>query len=83
MLHEKSEDILKSLYKSASFVVQAICYQKTGTYISRQKTLIEVASPDERAIIQTFVYLKAGGTVSFQEQSEALFAWAKKWIEVT
>ena len=30
MLHEKSEEILKGLYKSASFVVQAICYQETG-----------------------------------------------------
>ena len=30
MLHEKSEEILKGLYKAASFVVQAICFQETG-----------------------------------------------------
>ena len=30
MLHEKSEDILRGLYKSASFVVQAISFKQTG-----------------------------------------------------
>ncbi len=30
MLHEKSEDILRGLYKSASFVVQAIAFKQTG-----------------------------------------------------
>ena len=39
MLHEKSEDILKGLYKSASFVVQAIVFLQTGTYIKHQKEL--------------------------------------------
>ena len=34
MLHEKSEDILRGLYKSASFVVQAIAFKQTGNYIS-------------------------------------------------
>ncbi len=33
MLYEKSEEILKGLYKSASFVVQAICFKQTGKYI--------------------------------------------------
>ena len=32
MLHEKSEDILRGLYKSASFVVQAIVFKQTGKY---------------------------------------------------
>ena len=30
MLHEKNEDILRGLYKSASFVVQAIVFKQTG-----------------------------------------------------
>ena len=33
MLHEKSEDILRGLYKSASFVVQAIVFKQTGNYV--------------------------------------------------
>ena len=80
MLHEKSEEILKGLYKSASFVVQAICYQETGCYIKSQKDLLEKVSSGERRIVENFLSLKNGGTVDFQEMSNTLFAWSKKWI---
>ena len=80
MLYEKSEDILRGLYKSASFVVQAIAFKKTRKYISRQKDLIQVVSSDEREIAETFLNLKNGGTVNFKLMSEALFDWSKKWI---
>lgn len=80
MLYEKSEEILKGLYKSASFVVQAICFKQTGKYISRQKDLLSIVSSDERAIIETFLSLRNGGMIDFYEMSEALFVWAKKQI---
>ena len=80
MLHEKSEDILRGLYKSASFVVQAIAFKQTGKYIKHQKDLLGVVSADERKIIETFLKLKNGETVKFYTMSEALFAWAKKQI---
>ncbi len=80
MLYEKSEDILKGLYKSASFVVQAIAFKQTGNYISHQKDLLQVVSSDERVIIETFLDFKNGGTVDFGLMSETLFAWSKKWI---
>ena len=80
MLHEKSEDILRGLYKSASFVVQAIAFKETGNYISHQKDLLQVVSSDERVVIETFLKLKNGGTVELNLMSETLFAWSKKWI---
>ena len=80
LLHEKSEDILRGLYKSASFVVQAIAFKQTGNYISHQTELLEVVSSDEQAIVKTFMNLKNGGTVDFNLMSETLFAWSKKWI---
>ena len=80
MLHEKSEDILRGLYKSASFVVQAVVFKQTGNYISHQKDLLQVASSDERAIVEAFMNLKNGGAVEFDLMSETLFAWSKKWI---
>ena len=80
MLYEKSEDILRGLYKSASFVVQAIVFKQTGNYIIHQKDLLQVVSFDERAIVETFLHLKNGGTVEFNLMSETLFAWSKKWI---
>ena len=83
MLHEKSEDVLKGLYKSASFVVQAIAFMQTGKYIKHQKDLLGVVSTDEQKIVDTFLKLKSGGAVEFGTMSEELFAWVKKWIENT
>ena len=83
MLHEKSEEILKGLYKSASFVVQAICFQQTGTYVSHQDDLLHLVSVDERVIVEDFLKLKHGGTMDFQLMSETLFNWSGKWIEKT
>ena len=80
MLHEKSEDILRGLYKSASFVAQAIAFKETGNYISHQKELLQVVSSNEQVIVETFMNLKNGGTVDFHLMSETLFAWSKKWI---
>ena len=80
MLHEKSEDILRELYKSASFVVQAIVFRQTGRYVKHQKELLSVASPDEQAIVSTFLNLKNGGAVEFLSMSEALLSFARKWI---
>ena len=80
MLYEKSEDILRGLYKSASFVVQAIAFKQTGKYIKRQSELRDVVSTNERIIVDTFLSLKNGGTVDFNLMSESLFAWSRKWI---
>ena len=80
MLHEKSEDILKGLYKSASFVVQAIAFKQTRKYIKYLSELLNVVTTDERMIVETFLNLKNGGTIYFNLMSEALFAWSKKCI---
>ena len=80
MLHEKSEDILRGLYKSASFVVQAVVFSRTGKYIKHQKDLLWAASTDERVIIETFIGLKNGAEADFDSMSEILFNWSKKLI---
>ncbi len=80
MLFDKSDDILRGLYKSASFVVQAIAFKQTGKYIKHQKELLGVVSADERKIVETFLKLKNGDTARFDLMSEFLFAWAKKQI---
>ena len=80
MLHEKSEDILKGLYKSASFVVQAIAFKQTSKYIKYLNELLNVATTDDRLIVETFLNLKKGGTIDFNIMSEVLFAWSKKYI---
>jgi hypothetical protein len=81
MLHEKSEEILKGLYKSASFVVQAIIYKQTGNYIQHQSRLLQVAAIDERRITETFLKYKNGENVDFNEASIMLFEWSQKRIK--
>lgn len=83
MLYEESEEILRGLYKSASFVVQAICFQQTGNYVTHQKELLRTVSAEERAVVENFLSLKHGGKVDFDQMSEILFFWSRKWIENT
>ena len=83
MLHEMSEDILKGLYKSAAFVIQAITFKQTGKYIRSQSDLLQIALPEEQRIINTSTYLKNGGTVDFETMSQELFVWTKAWIRKT
>ena len=80
MLHEKSEDILKGLYKSASFVVQAIAFKQTGKYMRSKNDLLQIALPEEKRIINTFISLKNGGAIDFETMSQELFVWSKAWI---
>ena len=80
LLHEKSEDILKGLYKSAAFVIQAITFKQTGKYIRSQSDLLQIALPEEQRIINTSTYLKNGGTVDFEKMSQELFVWSKACI---
>ena len=80
MLHEKSEDILRGLYKSAAFTLQAIVFMQTGNYVRNQEELLCIARDDDRAVAETSLRLKKGGEVDFDSMSEILFAWAKKRI---
>lgn len=80
MLYDKSEDILKGLYKAASFVVQAIYFKQTGHYIRQQSELLEIVLSEERIIVDAFLTIKNGGVIDFKEMSNILFTWAQKWL---
>ena len=80
MLHTKNEDILKGLYKAASFVVQAIVFKQTGSYIKHQNQLLQTSNQEEKVVIENFLKYKNCETVDFNSASEILFEWSKKWI---
>ena len=80
MLHEKSDDMVRGLYKSASFVAQALAYRNSGTYFMKMADVARALPPEDRQIVQTFFYLKGGGAVDFAPQSEQLLSWAQKLI---
>ena len=81
MLYDKSEDMLRGLYKGASFTLQAIAFKQTGKYIRKQIDLLPVLSIEDKAICETFLDLKNGSKIKFDAMSEALFNWAKKHIK--
>lgn len=83
MVHAQSEEVLLGLYKAASFVLQAIAFRQTGEYLRYRADLLPVLSPEDRAILTTFVHLKQGGAADFSAMSQALFVWAKEWIGKT
>lgn len=80
MLYEKSEEILRGLYKSASFVLQAVHFKQTRTHIRKMSDLIKAIDSNDRVIIDTFLALKNGANVNFTKMSETLFLWCKKLI---
>lgn len=81
MLYEKNSDILKGLYKSAIFIIQAVCFKQTGEYISNKMALLKVVHEEEKLILNTFLNLKNGCKIDFQPMSEILFNWCKSIID--
>ncbi|AGL00768.1 nucleotidyltransferase domain-containing protein [Desulfoscipio gibsoniae] len=79
MVHEKDAEILKNLYKSAAFTVQAVYYDQTGAYIKQKAELIPLLHPQEREILQTVINLKQQPNMAqteFERLSDLLFNWA-------
>ncbi len=80
-VHEKSEEILKNIYKSAKFVIQAIYFYQTGKYVKDTLQLLEVVEMSEKIILQNYINIKINGQVDFELMSKDIFAWAKEIIK--
>ncbi|HEY8392349.1 MAG TPA: nucleotidyltransferase domain-containing protein [Capillibacterium sp.] len=80
MLHEKSDQIVRNLYKLASFAVQALAFRETGIYIKSRNELLDVVDDKAKEIMATFLALKNGAAVEFAPMSEQLFMWVKALI---
>ncbi len=78
-VHEKSDDILRSLYKSAVFIIQAIWFYETGKYLKSKAELQNVINPPS-AVLDTALALKNGADVKFEEMSGLLMNWSKACI---
>ena len=79
MVHEKSTEILKALYKSAAFTVQAVYYDQTGTYIKQKAELIPMLQLQDKKILQSSIMLTDHINIEqteFERLSELLFNWA-------
>ncbi len=81
LLHGKSEEILRGLYKSAVFVVQAVVFKQTGKYVGCHTDLLSAAFEEERCIVETYLRMKRGEAGDFESASERLLAWAQRKIQ--
>ena len=83
LVHEKSTDLLKGLYKSAGFTLQAIAFWQTGSYAKKKTDLLPLLREDDQVVLKTGIQLKEKETLSMEElqiYSERLLNWASKWI---
>ena len=78
LLHEKSPEIAKSLYKSALFLLQAKYYLQTGVYLKTKKELQQKLSQKDKKIFSV-----AQNEITQQELenlSVELMSWASEIV---
>ena len=80
LIYEKDPAILKGLYKSASFVIQALWYLQSGEYIARLQELVSKVEGSEKAIISAYIQIKNSGVSVFESLSDLVFHWSKKLL---
>lgn len=86
LVHEKSADILRGLYKSAAFTLQAVAFLRTGVYEKQREALRSRLRPEDRRILEAGMELKRKPAVSRRELADfsaLLLDWASAWIRRT
>ena len=81
---KKSLDILRDLYQSAGFTLQAIAYLQTGQYARKKQELCLLLQPEDRHILEVGMELRQtreAPAESFQGWSEDLLRWASAWVQ--
>ncbi len=79
-VHEKDENVLRSLYKAATFVIQAVWFYETGKYLKSNTELQNAIFPPS-AVLSTALELRNGADVQLDEMSTVLLNWASAVIE--
>ena len=82
IIHEKSLDILKALFKQAVFVLQAKYFYDTENYVSKKKDLIDKLEAEDKHILELYFTIKsADKTEEFDNYSNELFVWSSRLIK--
>ena len=77
LVHDHSPDILRGLFKSALFVLQAEGYRLIGRYIREPDALAEALPEADRALLQTARRVKGEGIQS--EEMDTLSVMLLRW----
>lgn len=82
IIHEKSLDILKALFKQAVFVLQAKYFYDAENYVSKKKELIDKLEAEDKHILELYFTIKsADKTEEFDNYSNELFVWSSRLIK--
>lgn len=84
ILHEKDKRVLKSLYKSSTFVIQALYYKQHNVYIKSLCELIDRTEHNEKQILEVYLQLKSNDRIldtKFHELSEKLLNWSSQLVK--
>ena len=82
-VHEKSPEILKSLYKSSAFILQAKIYLETGRYLKNREELYGASKGEDKLIAENICRGRAGADIyrdEFDDLAERLISWTKEII---
>ena len=83
LVHEKSADILKGIFKASTFTLQAIAFFKTGRYEKKKIDLLGLLQDKDLLVLKAGMELKKKAMLSAVElirYSELLLGWASEWI---
>ncbi len=83
IIHERDGEILRSLCKSARFVIQAIYFRQSGEYCKQKAKLAKAVPAPERRILEIETELAENRNLDserFDALSEEVLSWAQTWI---
>lgn len=87
MVHEKSLETVKALYKQAAFVLQAKHFYETDHYIAKKADLVEQLNPKDRRILNLYFNLTAmdssvqADKATLLPYTSELLAWSSRLIK--
>lgn len=83
LLHEKSSEVLRSLFKGAVFVIQALNYVRTGEYVKSKSELMKKADYNERLILELSDQIRNRSDIDgelYEIMSHSLICWSRGLI---
>ena len=81
-LHGRSEDVLRGLYKAATFSLRAAHYVESGEYPRDSMTLAQQLDGLERQVVEDAIALRNGASVeNYEELSGRLTALSSRLLE--
>ena len=81
-LHTENVEVLRSLYKSAFFVLQAKYFLKKHVYCENQNQLVRtVKNGKDKSLLITIMHRDAISQNNFEQMSESLMEWSADLID--